>query len=487
MTFLTSLFSCFFAPTIKKERLAMLFSIAPIRNCNHIVKAALTFAATVAFAVSLTACGGGGGSSTPLTTPVSTTPTSPTTPVAAMGCGTVTSTGTGNSTQVVVDGFPCSAAAGVSWPQVPYVSVKICAPGSTTNCQIIDHIILDTGSTGLRIANAALSSSLQAALSANPGTTASTSLTECEQYVDSYIYGPVVNVDVYIAGESAKSTQMQIFGDDAKYPVPTACSNNAGQETDSISSFGGNGLLGVNFSAVDYTDYFDCNNNSLSNCAMNNYLGIPNTVAQFGADGNGVTITLPAVGASGSLTAVVGTLNFGVGTQTDNTPTSNVTTLANDGNIYDSTFGTFAVQVAGTTAWTSAYIDSGTDAVYFNDPANTNLVDCPSTPVYYSGLYCPTTAQSVSFNYSNYGSNSIVTTVPYSIVNPNSLNENIVAFDNEAGYISSANTTYSEIAIGLSTFYGHTNYVIFNGATAPGTGFGGTASTTVTGPINGIQ
>ena len=37
---------------------------------------------------------------------------------------------------------------------------------------------------------------------------------------------------------------------------------------------------------------------------------------------------------------------------------------------------------------------------------------------------------------------------------------------------------------GLAAFYGHTVYVLFNGATAPGSGLGGGA--TATGPINAI-
>ena len=491
MTILKSLFSSFSTLTFKKVSFTMLFST------NSVVRSNLAKLAVLALIpLTLVACGGGGGgSSQPLTTtpvtPVS-PPTSPTTPVAAMGCGTVTSTGTGNSTPVVVDGFPCAAAGGagsVNWPQVPYISVKICAPGSTTNCQIIDHIILDTGSTGLRIANSAISSTLRAALPANAGIATSSTLTECEQYVDSFVYGPVVNADVYIAGESAKATQMQIFGDDSQFPVPVnGCSSGGGTETDSVTTFGGNGLLGVSFSTLDnYSNYFDCYNCSLSTCVPNDYFpGIPNTVTQFGADSNGVTITLPAVGASGSLTAVTGTLNFGVATQTDNTPTptSKVVTLVNDGG-NDATFGSFAVKVEGSTTWTLGYIDSGTDAVYFNDPANASLVNCPNKPIYYSGFYCPTTSQNVSFNYANFGTMTTLATVPYSIVNPNSLNINVVAFNNEAGYISSSNNADSQIALGLTTFFGHTNYVIFDGLTAPGAEFGGTA--TVTGPINGIQ
>jgi hypothetical protein len=488
---LNSLFSYSSARTTKKESVTMLFSTNPISRTNVVVIAA--------FSLILSACGGGGGSSapaapvTPPPTQVS-TPKPPTTPVAAMGCGTVTSTGTGNSTQVVVDGFPCAVAGGagaVNAPQVPYVSVKICAPGSTTNCQIIDHIILDTGSTGLRIAASALSSALKVGAGLTVASNAaSTTLTECETYVDSFVYGPVVTADVYIAGKSALGTTMQIFGD-TDFAVPSACSSNAGTETDTVQTFGGNGLLGVNFNTFDYSKYFNCNNGSLSTCTevtYNTFQGwLPSIVTQFAADNNGVVITMPKVGASGSLTAVVGALYFGVGTQANNTPSSTTPVLAlqNDG-ANDPTFGTFAVQVAGTGTWTSAYIDSGTDTVYFDDPADTALIACPSKE-YYSGFYCPTSPQNIGFSYANFGTTTSLATVSMSVTSPLLFNANIVAFDNAAGSTGTSTTLNSEVALGLSTFFGHTNYFLFSGKTAPGTGFGGTASTTVTGPMNGIQ
>ena len=38
---------------------------------------------------------------------------------------------------------------------VPFVSVTLCVPG-TTSCQTIDHVIVDTGSSGLRIISSVL-------------------------------------------------------------------------------------------------------------------------------------------------------------------------------------------------------------------------------------------------------------------------------------------------------------------------------------------
>jgi hypothetical protein len=42
-----------------------------------------------------------------------------------------------------------------------YASVTICLPGSTTQCQTVDNIMVDTGSTGLRLLSSALSPSIK--------------------------------------------------------------------------------------------------------------------------------------------------------------------------------------------------------------------------------------------------------------------------------------------------------------------------------------
>jgi hypothetical protein len=45
-------------------------------------------------------------------------------------------------------------------PDLVFTTVTICAPGSTTNCQTIDHVQVDTGSVGLRIISSVLASGL---------------------------------------------------------------------------------------------------------------------------------------------------------------------------------------------------------------------------------------------------------------------------------------------------------------------------------------
>lgn len=408
-------------------------------------------------------------------------------PQTAMSCGNATSIGSGNVAPLVVDGFPCTAggtAGDANTGNVPYIAVKICAPGSTTNCQIIDHVLVDTGSTGLRIASSALQSTLQPGngLPAIAGRGTSTSLTECETYVDSYVYGPLVTADVYIAGKLVQSANMQVFGP-SNYPVPNSCSSQGGISTNTTQAFGANGLIGVSFELQDDALYYDCQNANLGGCTADNfYAGLPSTVSQFSSDNNGVTISMPPVIAAGLSTPVVGTLTFGVNTQADNTPTASTIPIANND------IGEFAAQVGGT--WYTAYLDSGTDILYFNDPTDAALEPlCPSSNAVNAGLYCPATTQSVPFTFANAGTTASVGSLTYQVANAIDVNTlTAMAFNNLAGPITTSSTlSDTTIAFGFSLFYGHNVYVLFDTKTAPGTGLGGTANSTVTGPIDTIQ
>ena len=171
----------------------------------------------IALAAMLAACGGGGGSSSSGTTP------------------TPTPTPTQNVQPAVVDAGPGG------FPNLLFVSVMICAPGGSTNCQTIDHIQVDTGSTGLRVFASVLSPTLalrqQTDASGNP-------LLECAQFADGFSWGPVKVADIHIAGEQASSVPIQVIGDPAFATVPASCSNSGPPEND-VASFGANGLLGV--------------------------------------------------------------------------------------------------------------------------------------------------------------------------------------------------------------------------------------------------
>ena len=91
----------------------------------------LGFAALLSFAFLLAACGSGGSSSSP--------------GGFSSGGGTTGAQASNNSTQLVVDSGPLELNnAGIADEDVPFITVTVCVPGTTT-CQNIDHVEVDTG------------------------------------------------------------------------------------------------------------------------------------------------------------------------------------------------------------------------------------------------------------------------------------------------------------------------------------------------------
>src|ERR1700680_980166 len=133
----------------------------------------------------LTACGSGSGS-----TPVGV----PTPPPAGQ-----------NVQAIAVDGGPLG-----NYTNGAFVSVNVCAPGTST-CQTIDHVLVDTGSFGVRILGSQLNSQLTAAL--KPLTDSNgAEVNDCIQFLDnSFLWGTVDPADVKMAGEVASSTLILIF------------------------------------------------------------------------------------------------------------------------------------------------------------------------------------------------------------------------------------------------------------------------------------
>ena len=127
----------------------------------------------------------------------------------------------------------------------PFVTVTVCSPGSTTNCQTVDHIEVDTGSYGLRIISSALASAF--VLPYEPDASNNT-IVECTVFADGISWGPVAMADVQIAGETASDIPIQIIGDPNFSTPPTDCSSR-GVTEDTVGTFGANGILG----AVSYT------------------------------------------------------------------------------------------------------------------------------------------------------------------------------------------------------------------------------------------
>jgi hypothetical protein len=376
----------------------------------------------------LSACGGGGGGG-------SSSPTAP----------------TQNVQPITVDGGP------VGIPDLAFTSITICAPGSTTACQTIDHILVDTGSVGLRIVASVLAPGLalpqQVDATGNP-------LVECVQFADGFTWGPVKVVDLTIAGEKASSLQMQVIGDAAFPVVPASCSN-SGPPENTVPTFGANGLLGVGLFLLDCGAacvqsaipgaYYSCPSSGCraTQVALNKQL--QNPVSLFSADNNGVIIQLPPVPAGGAAT-VNGSLIFGIGTQTDNGLGSAVVLTVDPNTGY-------IVTTFGGVTLSHSYIDSGSSVLFFGTSA---FPPCTGAG---TGLYCPASTQNLSATLQ--GVNKAASTLSFSVANADQLfsaNPTFNAFSN----IAAPNPDAASFAWGLPFFLGRSVYTAIETRSTPG-------------------
>ncbi|MFM0209034.1 DUF3443 domain-containing protein [Paraburkholderia sediminicola] len=419
----------------------------------------------VALVSLVAACGGGGGSSSSSNNSSSTLnggslPASPTQqPTASTAANTVPIT-VGVGTNGVIN--------------IPTVSVTVCAPGSTTNCQIINNIQVDTGSFGLRVVGSVLNQSLLGALPVS-SVASGAQLAECATFADGYTWGTVRTATVQIlnqtgTGETTSTAiPIQIIGDLASSTVPSrGCGSGSAENT--VSDLGANGILGIGTAltdcgttcstpstAVNYSNYFSCpGGTSCTRATVPLNQQVANPVANFPVDNNGVIVQLPPVSNTGQSSAT-GTLVFGIGTQSNNA-LAPAQTFATDGygDMNNSVYNGTTVQ---------AFFDSGSNAYFF---ADSSIALCGSN---YPGFYCPSSAQTRSITLA--GQNSTTASVSIGILSASTLfgSTSNYAFNDLAGQIGGS----SSFDLGLPFFYGRHVYYGFdqtaNGGQAPYVGF----------------
>jgi hypothetical protein len=331
------------------------------------------------------ACGGGGGAGAPVGGSSSGGVGSSSSSSSSGGGSTSSSSSssssggvtTDNVANVIVDQGPSNASVNML-----FTSVTVCAPGSTANCQTIDHIQVDTGSYGLRVLAPVLTTAMRAALPVETLTGGKT-VAECTQFVDGFAWGPIVMADVQIAGETAKSVPIQSIGDSRYSSVPSDCSSGGGTPENTVATFGANGILGVGPFEIDQPAcatsaiaacYYACTTaTSCTSSAVPTAMLVANPVTRFASDNNGIIIVLPSVPAP-ALT-VSGSLIFGIDTQTNN-QSGTQTVLTVDQNAQLAM--TYNAQTLA-----NSFIDSGSNGIFFTDPA---LVKCTTT---LTDFYCP--------------------------------------------------------------------------------------------------
>jgi hypothetical protein len=419
---------------------------------------------------------------------------------------TVTLTGSGFSGNAVpvnvTFGLPGSTNnAATNYFNAIFATVTVCAPGSTT-CATIPNVLVDTGSSGLRVLSSIPGLTTQIADLNLPQISdgSGNNLFECVEYGDtSYTFGSVQLATLQIGGETAAQVPgqaansgipIQVITAGGTAPSGASCLSGGGPSNNSVAALGANGILGVaNFvqdcgpgCAVSTTDslYFLCSASTSNNCPS---ASVPledqvwNPVPAFAsADTNGLQLQLPAISAAGQDT-VAGSLIFGIDTQTCPAgaaagcvpnPLGSAQLYALDLN------GNFASIVFKTLTYPSStnpsYVDSGSEAMYISDAATIGMPDCMvgTTNIFY---YCPATTQTIS-NIGINGFNGVGSgTISVSIANALTLfstNPTFAAFNNLAGD-GGTGTANDAFDFGMPFFYGRTLYVGIEGATPPNT------------------
>ncbi|MGB6306611.1 MAG: DUF3443 domain-containing protein [Steroidobacteraceae bacterium] len=398
-----------------------------------------------ALCAALLSCGGGGGD------------------VASSGSGSSGSTtpSGSNVVDVVVDTGPTTSNPDTN---TLFTTVTVCVPGSTTECQTIDHIQVDTGSFGLRILSSVLSVSLPLQTTAS-----NTTLLECTGFVDGYSWGPVALADVQISGESASSVPVQVIGD-ANFTalVPTACSS-IGPAEDTVAAFGANGIIGIGpfaqdcgsgcVSTVDNGDYYACTSTLCEPTAVALDSQVPNLITMFAADNNGVIIQMPSVASTGA-TTVSGYMIFGIDTESNNKSGSQTVLTLNE------SFGEFTTVFNGQSL-TASFLDTGSNGLYFND---SSLTACTASGL--TDFYCPTSTQTLTAQLQGQTADGQAGTTSvnesFSVNNPESYSADDAAVPGLAGTYPGTTSTFDW---GLPFYYGRTVYTaIEGGVTSVGAG-----------------
>jgi hypothetical protein len=333
-----------------------------------------------------------------------------------------------------------------------FTTVTICAPGQST-CQTIDGVLVDTGSTGLRVLASSVTLSLPQQTDASGAPVA-----ECAQFLDGFTWGPVQTADIRLGGEQASAVPIQVIGAPAFTNIPASCSS-TGVPEDTLDALGANGILGIGLFRQDCGGgctvagpsnpgfYYSCPASGCVSIGQALTRQLQNPVWLFPADNNGVVIQLPSVPTGGAVTDT-GMMAFGIGTQSDNAlGAATVLTVDPNGNF---------TTIYGGVAYASSFIDAGSNGIFFLDSKTTGLPVCSVSP----DFYCPATLQSLSAT--NRGVNNATSAVTFSVGNVDNLNGRFNAFSEVAGP-SPGNFDW-----GLSFFYGRTIYTAIEGQTTPG-------------------
>lgn len=343
-----------------------------------------------------------------------------------------------------------------------FATVTLCVPG-TDQCQDIEHVLVDTGSSGLRVMGSALKVKLPT-LSNDQGV----ALAACGQFVGGFTWGPMATADFRMGTKSVSNLAVHII-DKATFPVPSDCT---GFDAGDLESMRANGILGIGMQRQDcgvactpepplgYRNpkiYYACASAQEGGCTATTMpldKQLTNPVPLFAQDNNGTIIQLPPIPEEGA-ERVEGALVFGIDTR-DNNGLGDAHVIRLD------KIGLFQSRYKSE-EWTDAFIDSGSNGTYFLDSETAKIPTCDE-PI--EAFYCPSSTKTVTAEaQSYYGLDEI--SIRFSVANVLTLvrmGGDNVAFNNLTGPSSAPQSGsdtsgfFSYFDYGLPFFYGRNVY-----------------------------
>ncbi len=286
---------------------------------------------------------------------------------------------------------------------IPVVTLTICVPGNPSNCREVPNILLDFGSTGLRLSHTlAISGELpQETANGQP-------LTECYYFESGYNYGPVVSAAVTLGGNTV-TVPVQISNSSLSAPCGSQSSSSAPFEPTY------NGILGVLFPQYDNTDssavYLAGGQETIP--AQSETVQNPVYLLKSTSNNNGVLLFISSkVSGTTGAPGFTGTLSFGA-------PTSGTTSLQTD------TSGDINAAYPPGSASVPAFFDTGSNGFFIENPDN--IPNCSGN---LAGFFCGN-APSQSATLTGTGTNQSYTLT--------------FAIDNAQTLLSTGNTVFSTL------------------------------------------
>jgi len=402
-------------------------------------------------------------------------------PKSTTGGGGGTGSSTSNMMTISVNGGPTAGQMnGGIYPNGAFASATICVPGSTTSCVTVNGLLVDTGSSGLRVLQSTVSSLKLPAADASNGSAAY----DCVSFVDgTYLWGPVLQADVSLGGETASKLPVHVIS--TSTDVPSSCSNGSTLNANTLATLGANGILGVGVEPTDcfydgasacdlsfglssppYPAYYTCSGSTCSPAFIDVNAQVANPVALFPKDNNGVIVKLPAV--SGSAATVSGSLVFGIGTESNNQLPANASIFTLTCDDFTTTFDgqSYGIINASNCAGAGSFIDSGSNGLYF--PNASKIPTCPTNTEAgdLSSFYCPSSTDKLSATMA--GADGTTKNVSFSVQNAETLFTSS-STDSDAALSGLAGTNPSGVGFdwGLPFFYGVNLYSSIDGQNTP--------------------